>query len=336
MTPLVQGYMPGTSAIGGAGACGRRCLKRRYRSLPSLAAAISRLSALAATLTFAGPMEAHAWGDKGHEIIALVASHLLTPTAHRQVKALLDADHDPLTAPDLAARATWADRWRDSDRNTSKVRYLGTRQWHFADVELDRPSLEDACFGFQPLPAGKVASEGPAQACVVDKVEQFARELGDPAAARAEKILAFKFLLHFVGDLHQPLHAADHHDSGGNAVMVLEGGQAVARPLHAYWDTTVVEKLGQDPQAVADAILTGAENETAEWSAGTPRTWAMETFGVARDVAYRLPASTVTDTASTPAYRLDVTYEIPAVDAARQQLGRAGVRLAVLLNAALR
>ena len=186
------------------------------------------------------------------------------------------------------------------------------------------------------MPPGAAASAGSARDCVVDKVEQFAAELGDPAVSETERILALKFLLHFVGDLHQPLHAADDQDQGGNKVSVLFGNRTVAEPLHAYWDTAVVERLGRDPQAVADALLVGAENETAEWSVGTPRDWAMESFGVARDVAYAVPTKTETDAGGTAAHRLDADYEASAADAARTQLARAGVRLAVLLNAALR
>ena len=83
------------------------------------------------------------------------------------------------------------------------------------DVELGQPDLVAACFGHPALPLGIPASKGPPQACVVDKINQFSAELGDPATAYSEQLVALKFLLHFVGDLHQPLHASDDHDSGG-------------------------------------------------------------------------------------------------------------------------
>jgi hypothetical protein len=114
------------------------------------------------------------------------------------------ADTDTLTAHDIASEATWADKYRDSDRDTTKIRYKATGQWHFVDVELAQPDLASACFGHPPLPPGIPASKGPPQACVVDKINQFATELGDPATGASEQLLALKFLLHFVGDLHQP------------------------------------------------------------------------------------------------------------------------------------
>ena len=82
------------------------------------------------------------------------------------------------------------------------------------DTELAQPDLASACFDHPPLPAGVPASQGPPPACVVDKIDQFTAELSNPATGASERLLALKFLLHFVGDLHQPLHAADDHDAG--------------------------------------------------------------------------------------------------------------------------
>ncbi|WP_267425710.1 S1/P1 nuclease [Methylobacterium sp. GC_Met_2] len=160
---------------------------------------------------------ANAWGDEGHRIVGRIALSLLTPQARRQVDALLAADTDTLTAPDFVARTTWADHWRDSDRNTTKIRYTATQQRHFVDIELTAPDLAQACAG-SPLPAGSPASIELAQDCVLDKVRQFAAELADQETAGPERILALKYLLHFTSDLHQPLHAADNHDGGGNDV----------------------------------------------------------------------------------------------------------------------
>jgi hypothetical protein len=122
----------------------------------------------------------------------------------------------------------------------------------------------------------------------VDKIDQFAPELGNPATGAFEQLLALKFLLHFVGDLHQPLHAADDHDAGGNKKLVAAGGQHPGN-LHRYWDVEFVERLGTDPRQVA-ANLIGqiSEMQRQEWSRGTPDDWAMEAFALARDDAYEL------------------------------------------------
>ena len=155
------------------------------------------------------PHPAFAWGVEGHEIIALIAERYLDPAVRAKVAALLAADTDTLTDHDIASEATWADKYRDSDRNTTKARYEATWRWHFVDIELAEPDLASACFGHPPLPLGVPASEGPPRACVVDKIVQFAAELDNPATSAPEQLLALKFLLHLVGDLHQPLHAAD-------------------------------------------------------------------------------------------------------------------------------
>jgi len=151
---------------------------------------------------------AAAWGDLGHRVTALIAYRHLLPTARAQLDALLASDGDPLTAPDFASRATWADKYRNGHRETAA--------WHFVDIEIDHPELQSACNGFPVLTVDQIASQGPAQDCVVNKIEEFSAELSGLRTPPAERLLALKFLIHFVGDLHQPLHAADHQDRGGN------------------------------------------------------------------------------------------------------------------------
>jgi len=143
--------------------------------------------------------------------------------------------------------------------------------------------------------------------------------------------LALKFLLHFVGDLHQPLHAADDHDAGGNRKLVSDEGVHPGN-LHYYWDVEFVERLGADPRQVA-ATLSGeiSEAQRHEWSSGTPADWAMETFALARRDAYGLlprPGDQSTYTLS-PAYTKQAEQDVAL------QLSRAGIRLAFVLNQAL-
>ena len=280
---------------------------------------------------------AFAWGDEGHRIIAVIAYARLTPAARAKVDAILAADRDTLTAPDFASRATWADRYRDSDRLDKKVHYLATRAWHFANVEIDGGTLGAACHA-PDLPSARPASRGPADDCVVHKVDEFAAELVDARTSAAEKRLALKFLMHFVGDLHQPLHVADHQDRGGNAVPVFYGAIQSPDNLHSYWDTRLVEKLGRDPKKVGAALDARIAGEDAsQWSAGAPGLWAQETFAQARDVAYDFGGeSFVTDANGAQTVRLDATYDARALPVVREQLSKAGVRLAAVLNELLR
>jgi len=162
------------------------------------------------------PSSVLAWGGEGHAIIALIADQLLDAEVRAKVAGILSADTDDLAGHDIASASMWADRYRDSDRHGSQERFRGTREWHFVDIEIEDPDLARACFGYPPLPAGLPASRGPSHACIVDKINQFVVELSDPATNAEERLIALKFLLHRVGDVHQPLHAADDHDAGGN------------------------------------------------------------------------------------------------------------------------
>jgi len=283
------------------------------------------LALATSVLVIAVAQPAAAWGDLGHEVIAKIAYSRLTPTAKAKVDALLAADTDSLAAPDFASRATWADKYRNGHRETAA--------WHFVDIEIGHPDLKSACFGFPALAAGQAASAGPAQDCVVDKIEAFERELASPSTPQAEKILALKFMMHFVGDLHQPLHASDHDDRGGNCIGLNPSPDGRETNLHAYWDTGVVEALGGSADAIAislEAQITPAQARV--WSAGDAKAWAMESFQLAAKDAYALP--------SRPkcwdhgAMVLSSAYQAQAGRDAAVQLEKAGVRMALLINRA--
>ena len=274
---------------------------------------------------------ARAWGDAGHEIIARVADRYLQPQVRSKIKAMLDGDTSGLTATDLASEATWADKFRDSDRSDTRVHYLQTREWHFVNIELADGDVAAACFGHPALPAGTAASAGPARACVIDKIDQFAAELRDPNTAPQERLLALQFLLHFVGDVHQPLHAGDDHDKGGNEKSVSAAG-FTAGNLHHFWDNEFVRRLGARPAPVAAALIRRiSPSQRARWSTGTPTDWARETFTVAQTHAYgRLPPA-----GPDGSYKVTPAYVADATSTVSLQLRKAGVRLASVLNAAL-
>jgi hypothetical protein len=236
-----------------------------------------------------------------------------------------------LTAHDIASEATWADKYRDSDRSGARIRYEATWRWHFVDIELTEPDLASACFGHPPLPPGVPASKGPPQACVVDKIDQFAAELSDRATSVSEQLLALKFLLHFVGDCTSRFTQQMTMTPGGNKKLVSDEG---VRPsnLHHYWDVEFVESLGTDPSQVA-ATLIGqiSEAQRKEWSSGAPADWAVEAFALARGDAYGL----LPRPGDHGAYSLPPAYTEQAEQDVALQLSRAGVRLAFVLNRAL-
>lgn len=287
--------------------------------------------ALAAALIAGLPREAAAWGDEGHEIIALVADHFLAPAVRQRVVALLATDDSDLTRHDMPSEATWADKFAQSDRDTTRQRYDATYRWHFVNLELAGPDLDAACFGRPALAAGTPASQGPAEDCVVDKIDQLEVELGAAGTSPDERLLALKYLLHFVGDLHQPLHAADDHDAGGGKVKVAAPG-IEAKNLHIYWDVDAVRQLGSGAGEIASRLIAAiTPEEQQSWCRGSAADWAMETFGVARDHAYgKLPPADADGVR-----HLNAAYRDDAGRVAAAQLAKAGVRLACVLNKAL-
>lgn len=278
------------------------------------------------------PRSAGAWGDEGHRIVARIAERYLEPAVRARVEALLAGDDTGLLADtSIASEATWADRYRDSDRNAARVRYEQTYRWHFIDLDLQRPDLDQACFGRPSVPESLPASEGPARDCIVDKIDQFRAELASRNTSVQERRRALQFLLHLVGDLHQPLHACTDHDHGGNQTHVSAPGEREGS-LHAYWDVEFVRRLGMDPDTVAQAlILRIRPGDLSDWRRGRPDDWALESHEVARGIAYgRLPHRRYRGR-----YRLSDSYLAAATAAAATQLSRAGVRLALVLNSAL-
>jgi hypothetical protein len=278
------------------------------------------------------PATAYCWGDEGHEIVGLIAEHYLTPAVRSRVTALLAGDASGLTrGTGIAAESTWADKFRDSDRNTTQRHYHQTSEWHYIDIELDRPDFDEACFRHPARTMGGKASEGPAADCILDKIDEFRRELHSPATGAEERRLALQFLLHLVGDLHQPLHAADNHDRGGNGVRV-EGAGNSPGSLHHYWDTVFVRRLGTRADDVSRELIAGiSDDHRRAWSEGSPTDWAEQSFEIARSSVYG-PLHTAAASGTIP---LDARYEADAGNIVAGQLQRAGLRLARLLNEAL-
>jgi S1/P1 Nuclease len=271
------------------------------------------------------PQYAFAWGDEGHKIVALIAEHYLNDDVRRTVASMLAADPDPLTQHDIASEATWADKYRNHHRETGK--------WHFADIEIDHPDITEACFGREPLSAETLASNGPGQSCVIDKIKQFAEELSAPGVDPEEKLVALKFLLHFVGDMHQPLHSSDNHDRGGNQVKIIVDGfpHKSRDELHAFWDTQFVKELGTSPNLVASELIDKiTPADVKAWSNGSLDDWAMETFKLAKADVYGDPPLSKNEL-----QHLDTAYADQAVKDVALQLSRAGVRLALVLNKSL-
>jgi S1/P1 Nuclease len=166
----------------------------------------------------------------------------------------------------------------------------------------------------------------------VDKIEEFAAELANLVADLEEQVAALKYLLHFVGDVHQPQHSADDNDRGGNSKKVSANGFKAGN-LHHFWDTEFVDQLGPDAKTIASELIGNiTKDQQAQWQAGSPADWAQEAFKVAHDDAY----GQLSEPNSHGGFRLSDDYVTTATNDVSLQLSRAGVRLAMILNQALR
>lgn len=251
-------------------------------------------------LTFALP--ARAWGPEGHEIVARIAAAHLTPAAAEGLRALLGPRFTAQS--NLIHFASWAD-WQVRARPQTRV-------WHYVDIEVETAGFDRT----RDCPAG---------ACVVAQIERDAHDLANPSLPRTARAEALKFLIHLVGDLHQPLHCADRHDRGGNQVDVTMGDDDTN--LHRVWDSDEVAQLGEDPAAVAEALDDRSPAQARAIMRGSVIDWANESFAIARDRIYaRLPANII-DVVTPAQLRRDSAI-------AGRQLERAGLRLAMLINAA--
>jgi nuclease S1 len=252
-------------------------------------------------LGLAGASPALAWGPEGHRVVAVIAQMNLTPQARKQLAKILGPYNS------LGAISSWAD--------DARVDYPETGPWHYIDI---------------PLAANKIdmARECPDGDCVIAQIEKFEKVLKNPHSSEADRRLALKFVVHFVGDLHQPLHCEDNNDKGGNMVQVVFFSQPTN--LHAVWDSGILHQIrpyGNQLAEELNARITPADKKL--WAKGTLEDWALESHRLARDVAYkRLPAG------SPPA--LGQAYLAAATPVVETQLEKAGIRLASILNQSLR
>jgi len=289
-----------------------------------------------------------AWGCNGHKTVAYIAFERLNPRAKSAVLELLSqlpqipnlkhycaGDDNPFVQV-----STWADDIRTQRPETGP--------WHYIDIPRGIIKYDKK---YCPLPEG----------CLITAINQQIAVLRDHKASTQSKSMALLFLIHFLGDLHQPLHDISNNDRGGNCVPVSLFGQ---RPkefpnenfkpnLHSVWDTDLVER-DMAGRSVADfATYLDAKYADLERSCANGHMdfvkWAMESHNHAEAAAYgKLPVSVPVEKPmevalcsddSHVSYRLaslnevvNEPYFLATQEVLEEQLSRAGVRLAVILN----
>lgn len=266
----------------------------------AIAAAVSICSLLSSTAALA-------WGKAGHEAVAEVAAGLLTDKARSGVVDLLGGQD---AAAALVGVATWADDVR--------MQRPDSRHWHYVNI----PATGQASFDR--------ARDCPKDDCVVGAVERFSAVLADRSLLPAVRAEALRWLVHFVADVHQPLHAGERGDRGGNEVKVRVGSRTYK--LHAWWDSEVVDAIGDQAQLVAKLKANVKAPAAKGWASGSPEQWATDSARVSAQWVY---GNWLTGWGPVQdAVLLPPDYVPQAATAAEQQLAKAAVRLAATLNAA--
>jgi len=239
-----------------------------------------------------------AWGPEGHRLVGRIAQSLLNPDAETRVQSTL------LPGETIASMASWADEIRSTRKETEP--------WHFIDIEITGSGLN-------------MGRDCPRGNCVLGKITEFRKTWRDPQAAPTDRREALLFLIHFVGDMHQPLHCADNNDKGGNSTRVEFEGDRMN--LHHLWDSALLDHMPAE-DSLFDAwshAITAADQ--AEWPRGTVEDWAEESFHAAKVVVY---GGVFGSPGQVP--QLGDNYERAADRTVEQQIEKAGVRLAAILN----
>jgi hypothetical protein len=266
------------------------------------------------TLVFALlPLVCHAWGKEGHAAVGAIADANLTAKAKAQVVQLLKNDLNAAGKPSGRKTLASVASWPDEIKSTAEGK--ADSPWHFRDNPV-------CSAGNGPCPDGQ---------CIDTKLDAMVEVLRTPTSTTLQKNQALKWVVHLVGDMHQPLHVGENGDRGGNNVQVaLQGARTKGRAsLHKVWDTDLVV------QTMAEAPLTA--KLTDGFAAGSTDSWMAQSRKLATDVAYgELPSFACGNPSPSGIVVLPAAYQVAARTAIRAQIEVAGLRLASILNDALK
>lgn len=247
------------------------------------------------------PAVALGWGDAGHRIVGELAERQLTPGARAAVAALLIDEADPT----LAGVAKWADDVRGSEA------YGYSRPWHYVNFD----SLDCEYLPERHCPNGD---------CIVAAIARQAAVLGDYGYSRQQRAEALKFVVHFVGDVHQPMHAGLRADRGGNNTLV--DFRQRQWNLHAIWDFAILDSHQPDWRIHVEELAPRPWGEDGPPTDFAPLAWALESCRAIRARAIYPPEDQ---------RLIGRDYLERHRPFAELRLRQAGARLAALLNATL-
>jgi hypothetical protein len=254
------------------------------------------------------PSPALAWGKTGHRVVAAIADTQLSGLARAHVREILGG------AESLDEAANWPDEMRSAP---GQFWQKTATPWHYVTLN------------------GITYDHAPPEGDALQALGHFRDVLRDPSASLADKQLALRFVVHLVGDLHQPLHAGKCCDKGGNDVKVTWFGKPTN--LHAVWDSAIVDDEQLSFTEMAAKLERHISNQDVlNWWDINPRDWISESAEI-RDTVYPTPAPKPAKGkrkkgrgAAVPELSFDYVYKFTPV--MERRLSQAGVRLAAYLN----
>ena len=256
-----------------------------------------RITLLAAAAALCLPTPAAAWGQLGHRVIGEIAEDRVSGKTRAEIELILGDE-------DLAEASTWADEQRSNP----------------AAFWQD----EAGPFHYVTVPEGKTYAEvgPPEEGDALSALARFAQTVRNPSATQEEKALALRCIIHIVSDLHQPLHAGNGTDRGGNDQLVRWFGQVTN--LHSVWDTQMLKRQNLSYSEYTTRLARKIEpGQTIEWWEVNPQIWVAESTAL-HDTIYPTSAD------ETPS--LGYAYQFQHIGTAERRLQQAGVRLAAYLE----
>jgi hypothetical protein len=238
------------------------------------------------------------WYDKGHRIVAFIAQANLSAGARKEIERILPSGMT------LADAATWPDHEGRSVRDFDPLHFV---------------SIPDNAGGYDQ------ARDCPERNCMVEALSWFSAVIADKDAPIMIRRFALRYVAHLVGDMHQPLHTGRVADRGGVDIVVSYRGQTTN--LHYFWDSNLVDLETESEEEVAKRLTANlTEEDRLKWQGGDPKQWTNESLMLVRSHAYNTGESV----------ELSDDYVEKARPIVRTRLVQAGIRLAWLLNIALK
>ena len=232
------------------------------------------------------------WGKTGHRTVGQIAQENLSRKASKAIASLLDGES-------LALVSNYGDDIK------SDKRYNKFNPWHYVNLPLDKPySIESAN----------------SQGDIIQGIQYCVNVIKDPKALKADKAFYLKLLVHFIGDLHQPMHMGKEEDKGGNDVKLTWFGKSTN--LHRVWDSDLIEGFDMSFSELAAEAPTLSKKDKIAIMQGGALDWMREGHKITTSLYEDLPENG----------KLGYEYAYKYTDLMRSQLQKGGLRLAKMLN----